>query len=239
MPMIVENFGRIANGVFIDFRKTPITSRRRSNLFGLRLNASMVITDNDTLNHLTDYRYKICNFRIDAKEHKLWLKIWIYRQRQRDPLTKVNYKFTQFLMSYLNATAEYSIVSTWGYKDDKSGEWSGMVGQLVRNEVELGASPLFMTVERVSIIQYIASPTPTGSRFVFRSPKLSYTDNVFLLPFDSLVWFCLIGLIAVTTFFLIMSIFIEWKYVFKEVDNEHLKPKSGHKHHNFTIQFHL
>lgn len=57
MPMMVESFGRIANGVFIDFRKTPITSRRRSNLFGLRLNASMVITDNDTMNHLTDYRY--------------------------------------------------------------------------------------------------------------------------------------------------------------------------------------
>lgn len=140
------------------------------------------------------------------------------RQIQRDPLSKVNYKFTQFLMSYLNATAEYSVVSTWGYRDDKTGEWSGMVGQLVRNEVELGASPLFMTVERVSIIQYIVSPTPTGSRFVFRSPKLSYTDNVFLLPFDNLVWICLIGLVTVTTFFLIMSIFVEWKYVFKEVN---------------------
>ena len=56
MPMIVENFGRILNGIFIDFRNTPITSRRRSNLFGLHLNASMVVTDNDTLNHLTDYR---------------------------------------------------------------------------------------------------------------------------------------------------------------------------------------
>lgn len=56
MPMIVENFGRITNGIFIDYRSTSITSRRRSNLFGLRLNASMVITDNDTMNHLTDYR---------------------------------------------------------------------------------------------------------------------------------------------------------------------------------------
>lgn len=56
-PMIVENFGRITNDVFIDYRDTPITSRRRSNLCGLKLNASMVITDNDTLNHLTDYRY--------------------------------------------------------------------------------------------------------------------------------------------------------------------------------------
>lgn len=88
---------------------------------------------------------------------------------------------------------------------------SGMVGQLVRNEVELGATPLFMTVDRVSIIQYIASPTPTGSRFIFRSPKLSYTDNVYILPFDEFVWYCLLLLIFITALFLTISILIEWR----------------------------
>lgn len=56
MPLIVEQFGRISNGTFIDQRDTSITSRRRHDLFGLHLKASMVITDNDTLEHLTDYR---------------------------------------------------------------------------------------------------------------------------------------------------------------------------------------
>lgn len=88
-----------------------------------------------------------------------------------------------------------------------------MVGQLVRQEAELGASPLFMTVERVPIIQYIVSPTPTGSRFIFRSPKLSYTDNVFLLPFNSFVWYCLIVLVTITALFLIASIYIERMFV--------------------------
>ncbi|XP_031619955.1 ionotropic receptor 75a-like [Contarinia nasturtii] len=195
MPLIIEEFGEIINGLFIDYRRTTISSRRRQNLFGLRLKASMVVTNNDTLNHLTDYR-----------------------ETQTDPLSKVNYILTQFLMSYLNATAEYLIVSSWGYKDDKTEEWSGMVGQLVRQEVELGASPLFMTVERVPIIQYIASPTRTGSRFILRSPKLSYTDNVFLLPFDDFVWYCLIVLVIVTAIFLIISVFIEWKYVSNGMD---------------------
>lgn len=88
-----------------------------------------------------------------------------------------------------------------------------MVGQLIRNEAELGASPLFMTTDRVPLIQYIAMPTPTGSRFVFRSPKLSYTDNVFLLPFDNLVWYCLIVLVIVTALFLTCSVTLEWKHV--------------------------
>lgn len=57
MPMIVENYGRISNDTFIANNLfIPITSRRRSNLFGMHFKASMVITDNDTMNHLTDYR---------------------------------------------------------------------------------------------------------------------------------------------------------------------------------------
>lgn len=140
-----------------------------------------------------------------------------FSEIQVDPLSKVNYILTEFLMSYLNATAEYSIVSTWGYKDDQTNRWSGMVGELIRNEAELGASPLFMTIDRIPIIQYIASPTPTGSRFILRSPKLSYTDNVFLLPFDTLVWICLIVLVIITTMFLFTSIFVEWRYVIDSV----------------------
>lgn len=56
MPLIIEQFGRISNGDFIDLRDIFITSRRRCNLFGLTLKASMVLTNNDTLNHLTDYQ---------------------------------------------------------------------------------------------------------------------------------------------------------------------------------------
>lgn len=56
MPLIFETFGNIESGQFIDYRSTSITSRRRQNLCGLHLKASMVVTNNDTLNHLTDYR---------------------------------------------------------------------------------------------------------------------------------------------------------------------------------------
>lgn len=56
MPLAIEQFGIISNGQFIDYRVTSITSRRRQNLFGLNLKASMVITNNSTLEHLTDYR---------------------------------------------------------------------------------------------------------------------------------------------------------------------------------------
>lgn len=55
--LMVEQFGEITGqGYFIDHRHTSITSRRRQNLLGLHLKACMVVTNNDTLNHLTDYQ---------------------------------------------------------------------------------------------------------------------------------------------------------------------------------------
>lgn len=56
MSLIFEPFGNIESGQFTDYRSTSITSRRRQNLSGLHLKASMVVTNNDTMNHLTDYR---------------------------------------------------------------------------------------------------------------------------------------------------------------------------------------
>lgn len=57
-PLITEVYGEIdiKNERFFDYRLTAITSRRRQNLQGFTFQASMVITNNDTLNHLTDYQ---------------------------------------------------------------------------------------------------------------------------------------------------------------------------------------
>lgn len=56
-PVMIESFGTIGINHFIDLRSSSITSRRRINLSGYNFKASMVITNNDTLNHLNDYRY--------------------------------------------------------------------------------------------------------------------------------------------------------------------------------------
>ena len=45
------------NNSLIDLRKVTITSRRRQNLNGTILNASMVMLNPDTINHLEDYAF--------------------------------------------------------------------------------------------------------------------------------------------------------------------------------------
>lgn len=58
--------------------------------------------------------------------------------------------------------------------------------------VHLG-TPAFFTDGRTEIIDFIAVTTPTRMKFIFRAPPLSYVANVFVLPFDTMVWYgCLI-----------------------------------------------
>ena len=91
-----------------------------------------------------------------------------------------------------------------------------MIGELESKAADLGASPLFFTADRTNVIEYIACTSETRSKFVFRSPKLSYTDNVFLMPFDSYVWGSLGALILVASIILYFASHTEWKSMFVE-----------------------
>lgn len=143
-----------------EFRSVAVSRLQSPGLSGALVHASLVITHNDSLNHLTDY----------ANKHL-------------DTISKVNYLLTNDIIVFMNASVQYSIVPSWGYLNNETGHWDGMIGQLVRGEAELGASPLFFTADRVGTIQYLSMTSPTKSKFVFQAPKLSYTENLFLLPF--------------------------------------------------------
>lgn len=78
------------------------------------------------------------------------------------------------------------------------------------NRIQFIGTPLFLTSDRVAIIDYIAMTTPTKSKFVFRRPKLSYVTNIFTLPFHDDVWIAIIALsvlLAVAIYFVTK---LEW-----------------------------
>ncbi|XP_050090715.1 ionotropic receptor 75a-like [Anopheles aquasalis] len=169
-----------------DLRTEMVTAVRRQNLHGHTLRASMVITNPETIHHLSDYRDK-----------------------HIDTITKVNYILTNYLASYLGASVNYTRVSTWGYYNSTTGLWDGMIGELVHGAADLGASPLFFTTDRIAVIEYLAMTSETRSKFIFRSPKLSYTDNVFVLPFDTHVWACIIAVIVGSSLLLLLTLWAE------------------------------
>ncbi|XP_055628375.1 ionotropic receptor 75a-like [Toxorhynchites rutilus septentrionalis] len=185
-----EPFGMWLNGSLVDERTAMVTSVRRLDLKGHTLRASMVITNMDTLNHLTDYK-----------------------QKHIDTITKVNYILTNNLAHYLGARVNYSIVSTWGYFNATTRRWDGMIGELSHRSADLGASPLFFTTDRIAVIEYVAMTSATRSKFIFRSPKLSYTENVFLLPFDDTVWIIIAVVILLASALLVVTALAEYRII--------------------------
>lgn len=130
-------------------------------LNGTLIRATMSIVHNDSLNHL-----------------------WDYQDRHVDTVTKVNHMLTHAMISFINATVTVSPVSGWGYLNNVTGEYTGMTGQLLNNEADIAASAFFCNLIRLPTIQYISMSSPSKLMFLFQSPKLTMTDNVFLLPFQ-------------------------------------------------------
>nr|AOE47995.1 putative ionotropic receptor IR75q.2 [Athetis lepigone] len=171
------------------FQKSPRfvepTSLRRLDIDGYEISICYVLTNNKSVYHLSD----------GLDDHI-------------DTITKVNFPTTNHLLDFLNAGRKYVFADTWGYR--VNGTWNGMTGYLVRGEVEVGGSPMFFTFERVSIVDYISSPTPTRSKFVFQQPKLSYENNLFLLPFNTTVWYSTAALIFII--YLVLLIVTKWEW---------------------------
>lgn len=127
-------------------------------------------------------------------------------------LLLIHWKKVLFKKAMLTIIIKMKIFySTWGYKNNETGEWNGMIGELINNSIDIGASPLFLTSDRIDVIDYLICTSQTRSKFVFRSPKLSFTENVFLLPFHQDVWICLIISPFIAAFCLYFSLFMEWK----------------------------
>ncbi|XP_041978116.1 ionotropic receptor 75a-like [Aricia agestis] len=187
-PWVRENYGfwTKKNGLEV-LNLEQVVAARRLNLRGFELRICYVLTNNDSINHLTDGKF----------DHI-------------DTITKVNFPTTNHLIDFLNGTRKYVFTETWGYKQANN-TWNGMSGYLARDEVDIGGSPMFFTSERLSILEYISSPTPTRSKFVFQQPKLSYENNLFILSFQAALWYGSSALISLTFLVLLAVAVWEWK----------------------------
>uniref|UniRef100_A0A182QC46 Ionotropic glutamate receptor C-terminal domain-containing protein n=1 Tax=Anopheles farauti TaxID=69004 RepID=A0A182QC46_9DIPT len=155
--------------------RASVTSTRRQNFRQFQLRASLVILHNETLNHLDDLH-----------------------EKQYDTISRVNYLLTKSVAYALNATVRFSFVGTWGYRDPQTGRHTGMIGELQSDLADLGGTSMFFTQDRIALVDFLAMTVSSRASFVFRAPKLSFTDNVFVLPFDQYVWYCTVSFILLS-----------------------------------------
>lgn len=125
------------------------------------IRTTISILNNDTWNHLTDYH-----------------------DPHIESFAKMGYHMTLIMLGFLNGTANYSKVQGWGYRNNETGEYTGMFGQLIRNEANIAANLWFANLVRFEHLQFISMACDSKLRFIFQAPKLTMTDNVYLLPFQ-------------------------------------------------------
>lgn len=69
----------------------------------------------------------------------------------------------------------------------------------------LTGSAMYVTPEGVKTVDYLAVITKIHSRFIFRAPPLTYTSNIYYLPFTGVVWVCCVVISIVCTLFIYVS----------------------------------
>lgn len=75
---------------------------------------------------------------------------------------------------------------------------------------------MFITDQRLDVVTYLTNRILTHAAFVFREPPLSYQNNLFLLPFETTVWYCLMSSIPLLIFVLYVN--GRWEWILKTIE---------------------
>ncbi|RNA20684.1 glutamate receptor NMDA 2B isoform X5, partial [Brachionus plicatilis] len=96
---------------------------------------------------------------------------------------------------------------TWGGKS-KSGEWNGLIKDLITNKADLAMTSLKITTERSEIIDFSVPFMETGIAIVVSLRPGTISTTAFLKPYDYLIW---IMLLLVTLHSVAIAVFLfEW-----------------------------
>lgn len=189
--VILEEIGHFPNyssAFFTDTRTHKVTSMRRKDMMGETLTIASVLTNPDSVNHYYDF--------VDVEV---------------DTVGKNGHRLGVTVLQFLNATPQIILSRSWGGFNSSAGNWTGMMGDLSSGAAVFGGTPSFINSERIHLIEYMSVSLESFVRLVFRAPKLSYTTNVYLLPFERGVWVAAFILFSATTLLLLVAATGEWK----------------------------
>lgn len=117
------------------------------------------------------------------------------------------------IMQYANVSMKFVDRIKFGHYNQKANTWSGLMGDIVDGTVEFAGTPFFFKADRVLVYDFLGAVHVPQVHFMFRRPTLSNTNNIFMLPFDALVWTCTILMILMLVVLLNSVVFVEWRRV--------------------------
>ncbi|XP_030372125.1 uncharacterized protein LOC115622351 [Scaptodrosophila lebanonensis] len=142
-----------------------------------------------------------------------------------DTMNRFNFNMLMVVRDMFNWTFVLARTTSWGYL--KNGRFDGMIGALIRNETDIGGSPIFYWLERHKFVDVAGRSWSSRPCFIFRHPRNTQNRRiVFLQPFTDDVWILIVVSGALTVFILWLLTTIEWKLLPHD-GMALIKPKGG------------
>ncbi|XP_052889172.1 ionotropic receptor 75a-like [Anopheles moucheti] len=111
------------------------------------------------------------------------------------------YQIAKLLQMKLKFKLTMVLTNDWRFDLIGQNSSQGVVGQIQTNEVDFGITPFAMTPERLTFCDFTIEIAHGTFYTVFRHPKSLNNNNIFLLPFETLLWimigivFCAVALV--------------------------------------------
>ncbi|XP_058797737.1 probable glutamate receptor [Phymastichus coffea] len=112
----------------------------------------------------------------------------------------------QILEENLNCTVIYTPSVGWG-TIQRNGSWSGIIGMLVRKEIDLAAAELLMTSDRLEAIEFTTPVFSTKCRTFIKRPLFTAVKwTAYSDPFYSSIWFSLLIIVILSSSFILIGL---------------------------------
>ncbi|OTF75529.1 hypothetical protein BLA29_006696 [Euroglyphus maynei] len=140
------------------------------------------------------------HFRIGFNEGVPFLRIdgWNETDHTYKNLDGIDSWILRILKEYYNFTFELrNCHGQFGMKIE-NGTWTGIIGKLVRNEIDFGIGSIIISEERSKSVGFLQPYWIT--HYTFATTKTTYETDLFtfLRPFQMNVWYCLFILLLIT-----------------------------------------
>uniref|UniRef100_A0A182IS27 Ionotropic glutamate receptor C-terminal domain-containing protein n=1 Tax=Anopheles atroparvus TaxID=41427 RepID=A0A182IS27_ANOAO len=97
------------------------------------------------------------------------------------------------------------LVEDWRFDLIGTNSTRGVVGQLQSKTVDFSITPFAPTTERIQLSDYTIEIDRGGFYTIFRHPKSLNQSNIFLLPFEALLWTAVVVILVCITLVLSLS----------------------------------
>ena len=88
----------------------------------------------------------------------------------------------------------------------EDGSWNGMIGQLMRDEIDIAPAEFTITALRSQVVDFNLPIAESHQKFFVKNPSEALNWTAFLDPLSPKCWMVIFSFIAIVPFFLFLAL---------------------------------